>query len=701
MSATINGIYWDYGPDDKIEYFDASKSYYITGYRPINETEGLDFDPDWFREDAINKLRFGRYSNLLLGSKSHKDFWRERLDRCINGLEVNGYRITGDNYFWLNFYRLKTSIEGKKASSGRELNFPKFLVFQYEYFHYVEMCEILQKDVGLLKARALGFSEMAASLCARPFITTPNYRVLASAFSEKHLKPLISKIWSQLDWLADETETAFKRVRMVVNSNMHKRASKKDKDGREYGHMAEIEGVIADSPEKIRGDRTERLFFEEAGSDKIFKEKYMQGEALVTVLGGERIGTRIAWGTGGDKGTAVEGIRDMTTNPEAYNVLPFRHNYTGDGSYMLSAMFIPAYRMVASLVDKRGWCNLEAARAWYDKQRAAKASDPRGLLIYQAEYCYTIEEALLQQGDNIFPKEELAAQEAAISIYKTTKEPYRGFLSWKRNEQGEIIGVKWRYAPDGDILIVEPPIMSENGNDYKNLYVGGIDSIDIGTDDSATADGAGSDFCIVIKKRVFGQSDPMYVAMYKDRPKDIRIAYENAAKLLTWYTAKAVLESTRTAIITHFKNHNLIHLLMRRPKATMPTVSRGNSNMFGAPATVGVIEHYRELITRFILDYAHTMTFLEMVQQLLRYSDAKKKLFDIVAAMGFAELGDEELYVRRPSENESIYNHFQDIGWYKDSNGYKHYGVIPKTDEERDRQTRPNPADSWLYKDIV
>jgi hypothetical protein len=80
---------------------------------------------------------------------------------------------------------------------------------------------------------------------------------------------------------------------MVKNTDMYKRASKKDKSGRESGHMAEIEGVIADLPEKIRGDRVERLLFEEAGSDKILKKKYLQGEALITVLGGERVGTRI------------------------------------------------------------------------------------------------------------------------------------------------------------------------------------------------------------------------------------------------------------------------------------------------------------------------------------------------------------------------------------------------------------------------
>jgi hypothetical protein len=250
---------WDVKKEDDIEFFDPDLSYELTGYRPINKTRGKDFKPEWFTETSKNKLKTGSYSGLMIGTKTHRDFWKRELDRCINGLEVNGYKITGDNYFWLNYYRLKQSIEGNKASSGRSLSFPKFLVFQYEYFHYIEMCEMLGKDVGLLKARALGFSEMAASLCVRPFITTSNYRIVASAFSDRHLKPLLAKVWSQLDWLAQETETAFKRVRMVLDSKSHKRASKKDKYGTEFGHMAEIEGIVADSPEKIRGDRTERL----------------------------------------------------------------------------------------------------------------------------------------------------------------------------------------------------------------------------------------------------------------------------------------------------------------------------------------------------------------------------------------------------------------------------------------------------------
>lgn len=66
---------------------------------------------------------------------------------------------------------------------------------------------------------------------------------------------------------------------------------------------------------------------------------------------------------------------------------------------------------------------------WYDEERRKKASDPKGLLIYKAEYCYTIEEALIQQGDNIFPREELAEQEAHLTIYKDIELPKQGYLT--------------------------------------------------------------------------------------------------------------------------------------------------------------------------------------------------------------------------------------------------------------------------------
>ena len=82
---------------------------------------------------------------------------------------------------------------------NKDYGFPEFLVFQYEYFHYLEICEKLKKDTSVLKSRGIGFSEMASSFISRPYTTIPNFRSVVSAFSKNHLSPTLSKIWLQLD----------------------------------------------------------------------------------------------------------------------------------------------------------------------------------------------------------------------------------------------------------------------------------------------------------------------------------------------------------------------------------------------------------------------------------------------------------------------------------------------------------------------
>ncbi len=625
---------WDYKIGDDIPYFDAEKSYELTGYRPISKTQGLDFNPDWFREAAINKLTTGTYSGSVYGSRSYKEFWDTQKKRCNEGYSSHGYRLTGDNYFFLNFYNLKTS---ESDTINQAYGFPMFLVFQYEYFHYVELCEKLDYDVALLKSRGIGFSEMASSFSTRPYTTIPNYRIMVTTFSKGHLDPTLEKMWYQLDWLNEHTEGAFRRVRMNINTKMHKRASVKNRDLSEEGHMSEIQGIIADEPDKLRGDRVQKLIFEEAGADPALGKKWVKGEALITVLGGKRVGMRIAFGTGGSsKASSMEGLKSMIESPEASNVLPVRHNYTADRRYIITGLFIPAYRVVYQFVDNRGYCDEQQAIDWYEKERKKKGGDPKALLDYKAEYCFTIEEALIQKEGNVFPVEELANQLAALDVYKTVQKPKTGFLVWEINRDSQRTGkVLWRDDPKGNILIKEPPILGESGHGYKNLYVGGIDSIDIGEQDTATQDKSKlSDFCVVIKKRVLGLETPSYVAMYKDRPRDIREAYENTAKLLTWYEAQAVLEATRTAITTYFRNKKYLHLLMRRPRATTSNITKTNTTMYGTPTPPRVIAHYVELVYDFCLDYAQTMNFREMLDQLINYSDEAKKKFDIIAAMG-------------------------------------------------------------------
>lgn len=157
FSNNINNEFtdWDVKLEDKIEFFDANLSYELTGYRPINEEQGLDFNPDWFTEAKRVKEETGVYCAYPKGSKKYTDFWKEQYRRCNEGFTSHGYRITGDNYFFLNFYRLKDISSAKRAGSGRTTGFPSFYAKQYEYFHYIELCSKTGHDVCALKARGV------------------------------------------------------------------------------------------------------------------------------------------------------------------------------------------------------------------------------------------------------------------------------------------------------------------------------------------------------------------------------------------------------------------------------------------------------------------------------------------------------------------------------------------------------------------
>lgn len=146
-------VEWDVPIGQEIEYFDANLSYELTGYRPINATKGLDFNPDWFTEARDTYNRTGHYTQFKNGSKAFRDFWLEQFKRCKYGLTVNGYTITGDHYFFLNFYRLKDLVNVSEAGGGRKEIFPNFLEGQYEWFHYLKLARKLRMNACMMKAR--------------------------------------------------------------------------------------------------------------------------------------------------------------------------------------------------------------------------------------------------------------------------------------------------------------------------------------------------------------------------------------------------------------------------------------------------------------------------------------------------------------------------------------------------------------------
>jgi hypothetical protein len=187
-----------------------------------------------------------------------------------------------------------------------------------------------------------------------------------------------------------------------------------------------------------------------------------------------------------------------------------------------------------------------------------------------------------------------------------------------------------------------------------------------------------SDFCMVVKKRIFGLDDPKYVAIYKDRPDDIREAYEIAIALAMYYNCVINIEATRRGFVTWARDRAFMNYFMRRPSSTYTDITKRKTSEIGSPATSFVIEHQTDLIRDFINDYYYTIWFEDMLVELNRYTIENKRKFDIVAAMGQAELADEELSGITPKASIKYEEVQQDFGYYYDENRYKRFGVIPK-----------------------
>ena len=133
------------------------------------------------------------------------------------------------------------------------------------------------------------------------------------------------------------------------------------------------------------------------------------------------------------------------------------------------------------------------------------------------------------------------------------------------------------------------------------------------------------------------------------------------------------------SLVNWARDHKYLNYFMKRPRATLTDVARGSSKQYGTPATAAIIAHQTDLIADYVNDYCHTIWFEEMLDELNRYTDENKRKFDIIAAMSMAELADEELSGVVPKQIKQEDDTWDDIGFYIDDNGYKRWGVIPRT----------------------
>ena len=721
----------------KIECFDPTLSYELTGYRPIDETHGLDFDPSWFTEVRETFLKTGKYCSYLPRSKRWDAFWKEQYTRCKYGMTSHGYTITGDNYFFLNFYQLPVVDMDKASGEGTNESFPVFFASQYMFFHYLQMCRVLHKNAALMKARSIGFSEINASLAARLYTTIKRSRTMITCFKDTYLNGTFSKLDHALTFINTNADGFFKP--RLTDKALEKKSGYQVKiDGQftDFGWRSVVIGINGSKPSNIRGDRVDLLIYDEAGSWPDLTTAVVQGQELCEVQGVPR-GIMLFGGTGGDFGPPLEGLKKIYYNPRAFKILPFRHKWTQDGTTIESGFFLPYFlqSLNPEYMDSRGVCNQVEYKKVLQEERNNLLAVPEDYLKKCAERCWNAEEAFTLEGQNKFNKMKIADQLAKIRLHKIGPRPQVGTIdyTYKSNKHSleNINGFRW-LLNSGKVQILEHPVWSdlykeqiekqkreaeEQGIDFEapvytemnDLYVAGIDGIDIGAAQTSKETRDPSDFCIVIKRRAFGLNEPQYVAMYKDRPQNIREAYKIAMCMCRYYNCRINIEATRVGMITWARENKCLQYFMKRPRATLTDIKYGTTKQYGTPATKTIIEQQTDLIADYVEDYGHNIWFEDMLVQLNGYNDENKTKFDIIAALGMVELADQELSGRQPTKVDKEVEEFQDYGYYINDKGYREFGVIPKEQsnqivikqEENNDPYRIETSDPRLYENTV
>ena len=546
---------------------------------------------DKFRQPALRFLKVGSYCQYPEGTSEYFKYWDEQMDRCKYGYTADdGDFISGYNYFYLNFCPIQRMIyttinnpDGStKIKKTRDLQFPDFYDYDYYFFQAVEDAEGEGKHLCALKSRRKGYSYKNAAMACRNYYLFAGSKTYIYASNKQYLTEdgILTKAWDYMDFIDKNTAWGKKRS---VNTQMRKRAGffTKDEYGNEIelGFKSEIIGVtLKDNPDVVRGKAGKLIIFEEAGSFSELGAAWQIARPSVE-QDGMAFGTMIAFGTGGDKDSHFETLKDMFYNPDGYNCIEFDNIWDETPSDKKCGFFIPQYTNMdfrddagnRIYMDNDGNTLRRKSVEYILAERRKvieNATNSVAVDRYVAEHCITPQEACLEFGGNIFPKKELQEQLAKIRINKSLSNMKQvgdlvweadGSLKWVIKKHGDITyyPLKKDDDPTGSIVIWEHPMKDAP----IGLYILGVDPYD---HDQSGTNSLGSTF-VYKRFQDFENYYDIIVAEYTGRPSTAEEYYENLRKLAVYYNGRIMYENERKGLFPYFTAKHCDYLLADQP----------------------------------------------------------------------------------------------------------------------------------------
>lgn len=623
-------------------------------------------------------------------------YYEKITEAIVDGVTVGGEYYNPMFMMWILLFQFEIPLYDKKGNllEGSEINRPVYCTIDRYIFDLFWKAFKSRKYIGFIAGRGIGKSFITDCVMSWFYVLFNNQELIISATSE----PIVEEAWSKfvdtID-LIEDNYPGYRQKRLVdsvknlvageeyydANNNKKTRGSKNSV--RRF--------VYADNPNSTRGRRPHVQHIEEFAafpahpSKGSLKNCIGQSKGSWKVMGSVLKAFVIMTGTGGSVNN--KDAEDVFTNPDGFNLLKITEWGKDTG------VFIPTYLKFAQTWERYGVPDINLAMLRVLEGRKVLESDPIAYMQELQEFPISLEEVFTVRGHNIFNQDKIAEQLAKLKTAST--KPWKtGKLEYVIDSEGQITGVVFRQCADGTIVILEEPETSADGIKNK-LYVGGVDSIDQGNNDSLVE---GSKLACAIKKRIsgdmFSTTSNIYVAFYNERSDDVRWDYENILKLSMYYNAKLNVEYTKINIVSFFRQKGQLWRLLQRPSIAIGANISGlkASQLIGTPATASVIAHQDQKLADYIDDYYYQIGYIPVLEQLKTYDAKNRTKFDFVVAMGLAELADEDQLGKPADHAGSASKDLEDFGFYRDANGRKRWGTVPKKQQREIRSIAEEEA---------
>jgi len=570
----------------------------------IRNEQGEWLNTDVFRQEAIQFLKHGYYTDAPEGSHEFKEYWQTQLERCRNGYEIDGVRITGHHYHYLNFCQIKLTDEGdsKNVRTSKKIKtFPNFYDGDYDFFWSYEIAEKgidkdeyhrLQLKVSVkednldggrylicVKARRKGYSYKSASICANIYNTVRNSLVLIGAGIEMYAMGNFKMVKDYLNF-HNKHCPGFRKNRLIDTKDHIKSGFYEEINGvkTEGGYGSEIMIIsFKDNADAARGKDANLVIFEEGGKFNNLKDSFYATDD--TLRDGKYIsGMALIFGTSGDmeKGGTLD-LSTMFYDPEQFNCLAFDNIWDTNAKGSYAGLFHPAHLNMVGFMSKQGNSKYKEALNHINDEIEKRRKSGKGSITvkkYLTENPRTPAEAFSISSNNDFPTVELDAQlnyimannlHVKLSTPVTLSRGLDGKVKAEPDYNSKLIPI-WTDRPDpsaleGSVVIYEFPV----ANAPKGLYKIGYDPY---RQDQGT-----SLACIIVYKsnnRFEGCRDEI-VAKYLGRPKTADECNRIAEMLTEFYNTELMYENEVVEVKNYFERRKKLHLLALQPDSVIST----------------------------------------------------------------------------------------------------------------------------------